>query len=144
MKSALERIIRRTGRKPVQCKCQECKKQCKTPCLGTPEDILRLINAGYKDKLYPTEWCVGLVLGRIKYAVPMVQALQTPSGCIFFKDGLCELHESGLKPTEGKLSHHSIKAESYKFSKSLSWNVAKEWLDAKNWGIVRQIFMEMG
>lgn len=144
MESALERIIRRTGRKPVQCKCQECKKQCKTPCLGTPEDILRLINAGYKDKLYPTEWCVGLVLGRINYAVPMVQPLQTPSGCIFFKDGLCELHESGLKPTEGKLSHHSTKAESYKFSKSLSWNVAKEWLDAKNWGIVRQIFMEMG
>lgn len=144
MESAIERIIRKTGRKPVQCKCGECKKQCRTPCLGTPEDILRLIRAGYKDKLYRTKWCVGLLWGRIDYAVPMVQALQTPSGCIFFKDGLCELHELGLKPTEGKLSHHSIKAENYKFSKSLSCNVAKEWLDARNRDIVQRIFMEIG
>lgn len=143
MESALERIIRKTGRRPVQCKCRECKEQCRTPCLGTPEDILRLIEAGYKDKLYRTGWCVGLILGKTDHTIPMVQALQTSSGCIFFKDGLCELHELGLKPTEGRLSHHSIKAENYKFSKSLSWNVAKEWTDAGNRDIVQRIFMEM-
>lgn len=36
----LQRIIRKTGRKPVQCKCRLCKQQCHTPCLGTPQDIL--------------------------------------------------------------------------------------------------------
>lgn len=74
----------------------------------------------------------------------MVQAIQTQSGCVFFKDGLCELHESGLKPTEGKLSHHSIKQENYKFSKMLSWNVAKEWLDENNWETIRIIYRELG
>lgn len=143
MESALERIIRRTGRKPVQCKCQKCKAQCKTPCLGTPQDILRLIEAGYKDKLYRTEWCLGLMLGKINFTVPMVQALQTTEGCIFFEDGLCELHELGLKPTEGKLSHHTIKADNFKFNKMLSWNVAKEWLDETNRDIIQRIFMEV-
>lgn len=144
METAFERIIRKTGRKPVQCKCQKCKEQCRTPCLGTPDDILRLIRAGYRDRLAQTAWCVGMALGRIKFPVPMVQAIQTQSGCVFFKDGLCELHESGLKPTEGKLSHHSIKQENYKFSKMLSWNVAKEWLDENNWETIRIIYRELG
>lgn len=144
METAFERIIRRTGRKPVQCKCRKCKEQCKTPCLGTPDDILRLIRAGYKDKLAGTAWCVGMALGRINFPVPMVQAIQTASGCVFYKNGLCELHDAGLKPTEGKLSHHSIRQENYKFNKSLSWNVAKEWLDEKNRETIRTVFREIG
>jgi len=144
METAFERIIRRTGRKPVQCKCRKCKEQCKTPCLGTPDDILRLIRAGYKDKLASTAWCVGMALGRINFPVPMVQAIQTASGCVFYKNGLCELHDARLKPTEGKLSHHSIRQENYKFNKSLSWNVAKEWLDEKNRETIRTVFREIG
>ena len=53
METSLQRIMRKTGRRPIECKCQKCKQQCKTPCLGTPEDILRLIKAGYKDRLAP-------------------------------------------------------------------------------------------
>lgn len=74
----------------------------------------------------------------------MVQAIQTASGCIFFHDGLCELHNAGLKPTEGKLSHHSIKQENYQFKKSLSWNVAKKWLDEDNRETISKVFHEMG
>jgi hypothetical protein len=36
MASTFENIIRKTGRKPVSCKCNVCKSQCsKAPCLGT-------------------------------------------------------------------------------------------------------------
>jgi len=42
------------------------------------------------------------------------------------------LHDLGLKPTEGKLSHHSTKIEDFKANRSLSWLIAKEWLDPKN------------
>lgn len=73
----------------------------------------------------------------------MVQAIQTVSGCIFLRDGLCGLHDAGLKPTEGRLSHHSIRQENYKFNKSLSWNVAKEWLDESNWETVQCVFREI-
>ena len=125
----LQRIIRKTGRKPVQCKCRLCKQQCHTPCLGTPQDILKLIESGYKDRLAPTEWLVGMIMGVIDMPVPMIQAKQEGDWCTFYKDGLCELHDAGLKPTEGRLSHHSIRLDNFKPSKSIAWNVAKEWLN---------------
>lgn len=108
METALQRIIRKTGRRPVECRCRLCRQQCRIPCLGTPEDILRLLKAGYRERLAPTRWAVGLLLGKIPYIVPMVQAKQEAGGCTFFQDGLCELHAAGLKPTEGRLSHHTI------------------------------------
>lgn len=58
-----EKIARQTGRKPVECSCGLCKAMCHTPCLGTPQDILALIDAGYADKLCYTDWLVGVILG---------------------------------------------------------------------------------
>lgn len=130
--SVLQRIIRKTGRKPIECRCKTCQAQCMVPCLGTPDDILRLIQAGYGDRLALTHWCVGLLLGKMNYTVPMVQAIQTDEGCTFFHDGLCELHDKGLKPTEGRLSYHTITKENLKFSRTLSWNIVQEWLSFDN------------
>ena len=144
METSLQRIMRKTGRKPIECKCQKCKQQCKTPCLGTPEDILRLIKAGYKERLAITHWWVGIARGKLDFPVIMIQARQEENGyCTFFRDGLCELHDLGLKPTEGRLSHHSITKENFKFGKSLSWNVAKEWMDVRNGEIVEEIIRHM-
>ena len=144
METSLQRIMRKTGRKPIECKCQKCKQQCKTPCLGTPEDIRRLIKAGYKERLAITHWWVGIARGKLDFPVIMIQARQEENGyCTFFRDGLCELHDLGLKPTEGRLSHHSITKENFKFGKSLSWNVAKEWMDMRNGEIVEEIIRHM-
>ena len=144
METSLQRIMRKTGRKPIECKCQKCKQQCKTPCLGTPEDILRLIKAGYKERLAITHWWVGIARGKLDFPVIMIQARQEENGyCTFFHDGLCELHDLGLKPTEGRLSHHSITKENFKFGKSLSWNVTKEWMDMRNGEIVEEIIRYM-
>ena len=113
--------------KPSQCKCKLCQQQCHTPCLGTPNDILRLIEAGYKDRLEPTIWGAGMVMGTTDHPIPMIQAKIEGEWCTFFHDGLCELHNLGLKPTEGKLSHHSMTLERWTPKKSLSLNVAKTW-----------------
>ena len=140
METTFQRIIRRTGRKPVSCKCRECQQQCRTcPCLGTPDDIERLIDAGYSDKLALTYWCVGQMFGAIPHPIRMVQAIQTDGGCIFFRDGLCELHECGFKPTEGRLSHHTTRLETFRFRNSLAWNVAKEWIDVRNDDTIQRI-----
>ncbi len=139
--NSFKRIVRKTGRKPIACKCEQCKNQCRTPCLGTPEDILKLIEAGYVERLKPTMWLTGMALGKLTYPIPMVQAETMDNGWCTFRreDGLCELHDLGLKPTEGRLSHHLITKENFTFSKSLSYNVAKEWLDPKNVKIINQI-----
>lgn len=144
-KSGLQRIIRKTGRKPSVCRCHQCQNQCRTPCLGTPDDIRRLIEAGYAHRLKATLWYVGVVLGKLSYPIPMVQAIVDDNGWCTFRrdDGLCELHDLGLKPTEGRLSHHSISRESFSFSKSLSYNVAKEWLVEDNYASVESIIKSL-
>lgn len=141
--SPLHRIIRKTGRKPVQCKCKLCQQQCHTPCLGTPQDILRLVEAGYTDRLAASEWAAGILMGITDHSITMVQAIQEGDYCTFFHDGLCELHDKGLKPTEGKLSHHSIAPDNWTPKKSLSWNVAKEWEREDNLPIIEQIVKEL-
>ena len=120
----LQRIIRKTGRKPCECKCSLCRMQCHTPCLGTPQDIERLIDAGYAV---------------IDIPIPMIQAVAGDEYCIFYHNGLCELHDKGLKPTEGRLSHHSTRLDNFKASKSISWNVAKEWLSEENAEVIERV-----
>lgn len=150
--SPLQRIIMKTGRKPIECKCHLCKRQCHTPCLGTPQDILRLMDAGYIDRLKPTMWAAGMMMGLTKAPVPLIQAecvdgafggiidLGVNSHCTFQReDGLCELHDKGLKPTEGRLSHHSTKIDNWKPTKSISWAVVQEWLDPQNADVVAEI-----
>ncbi|MBF0577400.1 hypothetical protein [Dysgonomonas sp. GY617] len=128
----LHKIVLKTGRVITECRCEECKSQCRTPCLGTPDDIIKLIEAGYTDKLRLTVWTVGMRINKIEFPIPMVQAMMTENGCIFFKNGLCELHDLGLKPTEGKLSNHTTKLDNYIFEMSLTWNVAREWIKSDN------------
>ncbi len=136
-------LTKQTGYKSNKCKCNECRKQCRTPCLGTPDDILRLIGEGYISQLSETLWCVGMLTGHLKEPVRMVQPTKMENGCIFFKDGLCELHDLGLKPTEGRFSNHAIPKRKQKVSNMLSWNVAMEWLAVKNRPTILKIFLLM-
>lgn len=150
--SPLQRIMIKTGRKPIECKCHLCKRQCHTPCLGTPQDILRLMDAGYTDRLKLTEWLAGMMMGVTKVPIPLIQPecldgafggtidLGVKSHCTFQReDGLCELHDKGLKPTEGRLSHHSTKIDNFKPSKSIGWAVVQEWLDPQNEDVVEEV-----
>ena len=130
--SQIQYVMRKTGRKPVQCKCKLCQQQCHTPCLGTPQDISKLIDAGYADRLAWTDWAAGMMMGCTDHIVGMVQAIKDGDWCTFFHDGLCELHDKGLKPTEGRLSHHSIRIDNWTPKKSISWNVARLWEEPTN------------
>jgi len=94
---------------------------------------MRLIEAGYKDRLAPTDWWAGVVMGVTDKPVRMVQARLEDNGwCTFYHDGFCELHDKGLKPTEGRLSSHLIRIDNFNPKKSISWLVAKEWMRFKN------------
>jgi hypothetical protein len=112
----------------------------KTPCLGTPQDIEKIIDAGHGDRIKATDWAVGIMLGVTSDIVKMYQAQHLPfAGCTFFNEGLCQLHDKGLKPTEGRLSHHSVKVDNYNHRKHISWNVAKEWLNPDNAEVIKRI-----
>lgn len=135
-----EYLIRQTEYRPIDCNCIQCQKQCKTPCLGTPDDILLLINNGYKEKLSKTLWCVGMLTGHLRAPVAMVQSIKTDKGCTFFKDGLCELHDLGLKPTEGRFSYHTNPKDIKLVTDTISWNVAMQWIEPQNTIKILEIF----
>ena len=141
METTLQRIIRKTGRKLVECKCNLCKSQCLTcSCLGTPEDIEKIIDAGLGEHIKETEWLAGVIMGTMKSSILMYQAeYKDKTGCVFFVDGLCRLHASGLKPTEGKLSHHSTRADNFNPKRALALLVAKEWINPENQEIIDRI-----
>ena len=132
--TTFERIARVSQSKPTECHCKLCQQMCRTPCLGTPEDIEQLIDAGYANRLQPTEWLVGAIVGLTPGPISMLQPRTEKGWCTFYHDGRCELHDRGLKPTEGKLAHHTdpIVHGSQPTSLNVAWLVAKEWMDDKN------------
>lgn len=134
MKTEFETIKEITGREPSECSCKLCQSQCMSaPCLGTPADMERIIDAGYGAFLEPTIWGAGKLLGVTDKDIQMYsQNFDEKDGCIFLEEGKCILHDKGLKPTEGRLSHHSQKLDNFVPSKSISWNVAKEWTNPAN------------
>lgn len=117
-----------TGAVEHSCSCKACKSMCKsTPCIGTPDDILKILEAGHKDKLAATLWGAGMKYGQEPLA--MVQPFMTSSGrCAFLdKDDMCKLHSSGLKPIEGKLA--TCKGG---VGDKLTFIVARTWLFKRN------------
>lgn len=139
MESIEDKIIRVTGHKPTECACTACKKQCTiAPCLGTPQDIERLIDAGYGDRIRPTYWAAGILLLATDRIIFMYQAeFIDGKGCVFLKDTLCQLHDKGLKPLEGRLSYHVNKLETHE--QNIAWQVAKEWIDPANNEVIERI-----
>lgn len=47
----IQEISVKSGIRPSECSCEKCKNLCRTPCLGTPEDINKLLEAGYGKRL---------------------------------------------------------------------------------------------
>lgn len=61
------------------------------------------------------------------------------SGCTFqTTNGMCELHDKGLKPLEGRLAHHSLNAG------DLHFEVAQLWDNKKGQEIVEKWKKERG
>ena len=49
------------------------------------------------------------------------------------------IQRTGRRPTECRLSHHSIRLDNFKRSKSISWAVVQEWLNPDNADVVAEV-----
>jgi len=125
-----QHIEKLSGLQAHSCTCSQCKDMCRqTPCIGTPQDILKLVNAGFVDKLEPT------ILDSIASQnnlpdIFMVQPkFDEQRGCcsFFTDDALCSLHDLELKPTEGKLATHNVQHADMENIFPLPWLVAATW-----------------
>jgi Fe-S-cluster containining protein len=101
--------------KASSCSCGECQAMCqRIPCMGTPQDILRIVQAGKGGHLAATEWCAGMRYGLPRIPVVQVRGMEdSPSyadgggQCPLWdpKTGLCTIHD--IKPIEGRLGNHA-------------------------------------
>lgn len=108
-------------RDKTECACDRCKAMCRTnPCAPTPTDVMRLIVAGYKNRL-----AVGVVKDAkndILWPLVMPKFDVAKPGCTFLnEDGLCDLHAANLKPTEGKFAIHDKEDEGLQVTVAYSW-----------------------
>lgn len=108
-----------------ECSCDACSKSCMRPCWGFPHEIETLLDhdsdmwtkltldywegsGSFNSESASAVWIIGPALkgygGKQTPSWP-----QSEEGCIFWHDGLCDLHEQGLKPYEGRVAHHAIK-----------------------------------
>ena len=100
--------------------CTGCKKGISMcyhmPCMGTVEDMERLLDAGYAKNIMLDWWCGGKFEGKpfkddVAYLVPAIEGLEGKSApfirhgkCNLLVDNLCSLHDKGLKPIQGRMA----------------------------------------
>ncbi len=113
---------------------------CRTaPCMGTPHDILKLIEAGYQDMIRERTFTTGQQFGVMP--INMWQPIYDPDqhACVFLAGNRCKLHKSGLKPTEGKLA--DCKVYELKTGKMPPWLIVALTWDCK---ANREVIEEIG
>lgn len=123
-----------------QCACGTCRGMCeRAPCIATPQDILRMINAGLAPMLRMSTWAP---FGP-ETAIDMIaidggrDIIDQPTPCPFLRAGRCSLHESGLKPTEGKRASCQHSQDD---AARLLAAVAGTWILPRNRRLVKHLF----
>lgn len=108
---------------PIQCQCETCRSMCEhSTCLPTPDEARALIRAGHGGRLARYEFLDGSkVIGPAPANHDGSILDMTDRGCAFYRDGKCELHDAGLKPTEGRLAHHSRPWRPIRLSVLATW-----------------------
>jgi len=127
------------------CSCDTCKNMCiHRPCWPTPEESSDLIDAGYGNRLMYDWWV--LPGGEIPIISPAIVGYENqraplfPTGrCTFLtKENLCELHDIGLKPFEGRMSNcKNLKSDLHKVV-SKFWDCETGSVVVKKWKSLEQ------
>jgi hypothetical protein len=112
-------------------------------CLGTPDDIVRLIGAGYGVLLRRVAVTVVMMPARRVMDIRMVQLMHDDGGCALYKDGKCLVHDLGLKPTEGRYFIHPDNETEESLMGVLTLAVAFEWTNDDNRRKVKYCFSKL-
>jgi len=112
------------------CRCKECVGMCKRyPCWPLPKEAKELILRGFGEKLmldnFEGKWEIlcpamkGYEGKRIPNSAGII-----PNCCTFLTNDLCDLHDLGLKPLEGR----EISCKSSLEERGVHTKIAMEWI----------------
>ena len=129
------------------CSCNQCKLMCYvSPCFPTPEDVDKLLKAGYETLLKSTTYINIDTFESYDLIAPDSKQIITIdkngnnvvlNKCVFLDDNnLCKLHNLGLKPTEGKLAIHN---REHSETVKLRVSVCETWTNNENFELVTKI-----
>ena len=115
-----------TSFKQSECDCKTCRGLCSmVPCMGTPQDIKAIIDAG-RGHILTRKWHLGSCChGMPPLDIVMVRNVVIGSGCSQFDGEHCAIHHTGLKPSEGKFANHAETHSSF-------WAIASMWFLEEN------------
>lgn len=115
-----------------QCACTTCQSMCKqSPCFPTPTEVQRLLASPFAYRLALTVYG-DVQTGELHPAITGI--FDQHEGCIFQTEtGQCELHAPGLKPTEGRLAHHTIPN-----GRDIRLSVCRTWHSAEGISVIEQ------
>jgi hypothetical protein len=101
---------------PTGCTCPTCVAMCRChPCAPTVNEARLLIKNGYAKRLMLKIWAsrddphfaiVGLCPAIVGFECGVDPMKSYLAPCTFLKNDRCELHNLGLKPSEGKFATH--------------------------------------
>lgn len=115
------------------CSCLVCKRMCRRPCWPTPKEAEALIQAGFADRLmldYHRD-LKGPILspayvGREGKEGLFPMLIDNPRCTFLDQNGLCMLHDKGLKPLEGRIATCREQDRTY-LPRELHLAVGKTW-----------------
>lgn len=140
--SAMEMTLKARSMRPSICSCEACQARCADfMCVGTPDDILNLIQRGYAG--FMDVMTVHVIIEGEHVSISMVQLMADDEGCVMFQDGKCLLHDTGLKPTEGKLYLHPRDPNEEDLMYFMALGVAMEWRNPKNMATAMLCFTKL-
>lgn len=128
------------------CTCTHCKADCAIPCWPLPSEALAIIEAGYGAKLM-LDWSDFVRDRKIWFlspALPGFEGKEAPENyhaqinlkrpCVMQdKQGLCTLHKFGLKPKEGRATHHTVSRPNLRRSLITFWNTVEGQMVVERW-----------
>jgi hypothetical protein len=92
------------------CSCKVCRSYCIRPGWWTPEEAQKTILEGFASRMMleispDKTFCVLSPAFKGNEGGFALQ-IYARNGCTFLKNGLCELHGTGLQPLECRFCHH--------------------------------------
>ena len=130
------------------CSCEKCVNMCeRRPCWGTPQDIKKIMDAGYTYRLMADYWTTGrdsdhtiwiLAPAIVKYELR--EAPLYPMGrCTFLmENSKCLVHE--IKPSEGRVANCQTKPnENIHKDIAMAWDTREGKLLVNQWRLLNTI-----
>lgn len=120
------------------CTCEKCLGYCSRPGWWTVAEAERALAAGLGARMM-LEMAPGFSFGVLAPAFRGNEGffalnLHSTGGCTFLRDGLCELHGSGLEPLECRFCHHDRPGQGEK----CHTEIEKDWNSAAGQALVER------